>query len=194
MPGGDGCSPATGCRPATRNACVEAMPFILANKENDHAVAGRHRIRPPAGPMVSSTPVGATFPIRRRNARQRPDAGGPAPSRGLLFRPIYLQFPRCKFRCYFHKIPLFPKTAVGPQAIEIAGRPGGGGLGFFKNSLLIPLLPQIAKRFQRDGASSREAGSRHGYRLVMPALVAGIHAFLAAPGRVRRGWPGRARP
>jgi len=29
---------------------------------------------------------------------------------------------------------------------------------------------------------------------VMPALVAGIHVFLAAPLQARRGWPGQARP
>jgi hypothetical protein len=28
---------------------------------------------------------------------------------------------------------------------------------------------------------------------VMPALVAGIHAFLAAGQQARRGWPGQAR-
>jgi hypothetical protein len=67
-----------------------------------------------------------------------------------------------KFHRYSIVIPLFPKTAVGPQAIEIVGRPGAVGLGFLKNSLLIPLLPQIAKRFQCDGASPRDAGPRHG--------------------------------
>src|SRR5215470_9772083 len=29
---------------------------------------------------------------------------------------------------------------------------------------------------------------------VMPALVAGIHVFLAATQQARRGWPGQARP
>jgi len=29
---------------------------------------------------------------------------------------------------------------------------------------------------------------------VMPALVAGIHVFLAAPQQARRRWPGHARP
>jgi hypothetical protein len=29
---------------------------------------------------------------------------------------------------------------------------------------------------------------------VMPALVAGIHVFLAVPQQTRRGWPGQARP
>jgi hypothetical protein len=29
---------------------------------------------------------------------------------------------------------------------------------------------------------------------VMPALVAGIHVFVAAFQRERRGWPGQARP
>jgi hypothetical protein len=29
---------------------------------------------------------------------------------------------------------------------------------------------------------------------VMPALVAGIHVFLADMQQVRRGWPGQARP
>jgi len=28
----------------------------------------------------------------------------------------------------------------------------------------------------------------------MPALVAGIHVFLAASQQARRGWPGQARP
>jgi hypothetical protein len=50
---------------------------------------------------------------------------------------------------------LFPKTAVQLQAIETAGRPRAAGFGFFKNSLLIPLLPQIAKRFQRGVQDQR---------------------------------------
>jgi len=29
---------------------------------------------------------------------------------------------------------------------------------------------------------------------IMPALVAGIHVFLAPPKQARRGWPGQARP
>src|SRR5215510_8554981 len=35
--GGDGCSPETGRRLATRSACVEAMLVILTSKESDHA-------------------------------------------------------------------------------------------------------------------------------------------------------------
>src|SRR5712692_9256954 len=35
--GGDGCSPESGRRLATRSACVEAMLVILTSKDNDHA-------------------------------------------------------------------------------------------------------------------------------------------------------------
>jgi hypothetical protein len=73
----------------------------------------------------------------------------------LLFGRNYQLFPTGKFRCYFEKIPLLfrcsGKPAVRLQAIETAGRPRAIGLGSFKNSLLIPLLPQIAQQFQRDG-------------------------------------------
>jgi hypothetical protein len=80
--------------------------------------------------------------------------------RGNLFGPNYVLFPTRQFRCYFRKIPLFRKAAVSPQAIETAGRPGAAAPGFFKNSLLIPLLPQIAKRFQGNGGGGMEAGPR----------------------------------
>ncbi len=40
----------------------------------------------------------------------------------------------------------------------------------------------------------REPRSRRFIEAVMPALVAGIHVFLAAPQQARRRWPGRARP
>jgi len=32
------------------------------------------------------------------------------------------------------------------------------------------------------------------FSAVMPALVAGIHVFLAEHQQARRGWPGQARP
>jgi hypothetical protein len=40
----------------------------------------------------------------------------------------------------------------GRKPLKLLARRRESGLDFFKNSLLIPLLPQIAKRFQRGAA------------------------------------------
>jgi tetratricopeptide (TPR) repeat protein len=78
---------------------------------------------------------------------------------------------------YFHKIPLFRKTAVWLQAIETAGSAARHRARIFKNSLLIPLLPQIAKRFQGDAARGAEASQRPSLR--SRGRAAGI--FATAP-------------
>jgi hypothetical protein len=108
----------------------------------------------------------------------------------VLFGRNYLLFPT-QFRCYFHKIPLFRKTAVRLQAIETAGRPRAVGSGFFRNSLLIPLLPQIATRFQCDGASGRAAAPQ-----LFPRHAEDVaHGALLRLGRRRgRGLAGCGRP
>src|SRR6266478_1585970 len=50
-----------------------------------------------------------------------------------------------------------------------------------------------AHRYDIADAAARNCGVRL-HRSVMPALVAGIHVFLAGVQRERRGWPGQARP
>src|SRR5262245_43339055 len=52
------------------------------------------------------------------------------------------------------------------------------------------LAPRILTQAQLEPVPMR---SNH-LSTVMPALVAGIHVFLVAPQRARRGWPGLARP
>jgi hypothetical protein len=100
---------------------------------------------------------GATFAVRPSNAPSRPDAGGSTPPTPVLFGRIYLLFPTRQFRCYFEKIPLLfrcsQKRRFGSKPLKSLAKLRAIGPGFFKNSLLIPLLPQIAKRFQRDASA-----------------------------------------
>jgi len=44
------------------------------------------------------------------------------------------------------------KQPFGCKPLKPLAKPRAVGPGFFKNSLLIPLLPQIVKRFQNDAA------------------------------------------
>jgi hypothetical protein len=91
--------------------------------------------------------------------------GSPGPIR-VLFRPIYLLFPTRKFHCY-SVVPKSPR--FGRKPLKLLARPRSTGPKYSKNSLLIPLLPQIALRFQRDGANPKKAGRHavHGsYRAV----------------------------
>jgi hypothetical protein len=44
------------------------------------------------------------------------------------------------------------KRLLGRKSLKLLAGRAPAGPDFFKNSLLIPLLPQIQKRFQRDGA------------------------------------------
>jgi hypothetical protein len=78
----------------------------------------------------------------------------------LLFGRNYLLFPTCEFRCYSVAIPLLfhcsQNQRFGSKPLKLLARPHAIAPGFEKNSLLIPLLPQIAKRFQ-SGAAGREA-------------------------------------
>jgi hypothetical protein len=46
----------------------------------------------------------------------------------------------------------------------------------------------------RRGAPLLALKSTKQNAVVMPALVAGIHAFMQNLGKARRGWPGQARP
>jgi hypothetical protein len=99
---------------------------------------------------------GATFAVQPGNAPPRP--GDPAPRR-LLFGRNYQLFPTGQFRCYFEKIPLLfhcsEKRLFGRKPLKLLAGRAPPRPDFFKNSLLIPLLPQIAERFQRDGESGR---------------------------------------
>jgi hypothetical protein len=53
----------------------------------------------------------------------------------------------------FHCYSIVPKSPrFGRKPLKLLARPRSAGPKYSKNSLLIPLLPQIAMRFQRDGA------------------------------------------
>jgi hypothetical protein len=61
------------------------------------------------------------------------------------------------FHCY-SAVPKSPR--FGRKPLKLLVQPRATGPKYSKNSLLIPLLPQIMKRFQYDGASWMEAGQR----------------------------------
>jgi hypothetical protein len=70
----------------------------------------------------------------------------------LLFGCNYLLFPMREVRCNSIVIPLFRKAASRLQTIETIGPAARHRARICKNSLLIPLLSQIAKRFQHGAA------------------------------------------